>query len=230
MNIDAMLISTDEPQLDRCLKSIQMQTVPFANFIHVNNVVPECDAFNKGLEQVTSDWFMHIAGDFVLYNEAVRIASSYIEPRESRKLCAFHFGLHDTFLDCTIGFCSVLRASVYKPLRYGDKLSNDRNANYDLRKLGWRLKKQLYIILGTHFDSPDEFQIFRRFYTQWIKYPNNAYLKNRLTELREKTENPLYSLALKAGQFADQKRIYPGSHNLDFDRQLFEEFKRVENN
>jgi glycosyltransferase involved in cell wall biosynthesis len=228
MNIEAMVISVNEPQLGRCLESVKKQTVPFSGLTHVNNVFPECEAFNKGLSQVSGEWCMHIAGDVVLYEDTLEKVIEYIKTRHTDTIGAFFFGAHDTFLDTVIGWVGVLQTKAYKSVPIWDKLSNDTIINNRLRKRGWRMKKDSTVVIGTHFDDPDDFQIFRRFYTQEIKYGrgDNSGLRMILTNLLDKTEDPRYSLAIEAGEFAKKKRSYPGSHDLNFDRELFEEFRR----
>lgn len=227
--MEALIISVDEPQLDRCLVSVRNQTVPFSNIIHVNNVVPEYAAFNQGMSKTTDRWTMKIDGDFILYDAAVEDATKYMQATDSDQICGYFFGLYDTFLECPIGFCSVLRTSVYKDNPYLDKLSNDRYASRMIRRNGWKIRKQMSVVTGTHFDHPDEFQVFKRFYTQHLKYPYSAFVKVRMSELLIRTGNPLYDIGIKAGEFAAKKKIYPGSHNLVFDQDLFEEFQRENN-
>jgi len=52
-------------------------------------------------------------------------------------------------------------------------------------------------------------------------------LHKDLNDLFIKTGNPLYQLAIKAMEFAREKGTYPGSHNIDFDRKIYEEFKNA---
>jgi len=223
--MEALIISVNEPQLDRCLVSVRNQSVPFSNIVHVNCVIPEYAAFNQGMAQTTDRWVMKIDGDFILYDTAVEDAAKYMEATDSNGVCGYFFGLYDTFLECKIGFCSVLRTKVYKEFQYQDKLSNDRMASRVVRKKVWKIRKQMSVVTGTHFDHPDEFQVFKRFYTQRLKYPYSSFVKIRMAELLAKTGNELYDIGLKAGEFADKCKGYPGSHNLVFDRQLFEEFQ-----
>lgn len=226
--IEALVISMDEPQLDRCLEAVKNQTAPVSNIVHINGIVPEVEAFKKGINSITEDWVIHIAGDTILFENAVETAADFIDRYYSLKVCACFFGLYDTFLECDIGFSNVYRTSAYKSIEYKDKLSNDRKINKGLRANGWEIKKLHHIVVGTHFDHPDEFQVFRRFYAQAIKYSNNDFVKKRMTELLERTGNSLYLVGIKSIDFAKTKKVYPGSHNLDFDRKMFEEFNRCE--
>lgn len=229
--IDAVVISINEPQLDRTLKAVNEQTIPFKKVIHVNGIVPENEAVNRALEIVDSEWVMKVDGDTILYPNAHEIVKKYMNG--NGRVCGYYFGLRDTFMDCDIGFCGVLKTKLYQTIKRKDKMNCDLNVNIELRKQGWIIKKFLQdgIIVGTHFDNPDEFQVFGRFYRSGKRADNNTFEINQLTGLLKKTGNPLYQLALNAIQFAKEKnRYYIGSRNVDFDRKLFEEFKGENNN
>jgi len=40
------------------------------------------------------------------------------------------------------------------------------------------------------------------------------------------TKDARYLLAIQAMEFAFKKKEYPGSHHIEFDKKLYEEFKR----
>ena len=224
--IDALVISIDEPQLDRCLKAVHGQ--PFLRVIHVNGIIPESEAVNHALKRVSSEWVMKVDGDIILYPNALETVMKYMEKDLSPQVCGYYFGLKDTFMDCDIGFCGVLRTQPYQSVKRKDKMNGDLNVVIELRKQGWFVRKLLKegIIIGTHFDKPDEFQVFGRFYRSGKRADDNTFEINQLTGLLGKTGDPLYQLALDAIQFAKFKeRYYIGSRNIDFDKKLFEEFK-----
>jgi glycosyltransferase involved in cell wall biosynthesis len=229
MNIEAMIISIDEPQLERNVAALNAQTVPFSKIIHINNVVPEYKAFNRGLELLSGDWVMKVDGDFILKPDTVETALKYInQGNHDGRIFAYHFGLIDTFLDVKMGFCSVFKTMVYRSVPYKDKFSDDIDAIQILRKKGWIDIKLLDdgVIVGTHFDKPDEFQVFVRFYLRGRRYKSNDSTIRKLGKLLHRTGDPLYSVALKAIEFGKENRDYPGSHNLDFNRKMYEKFRR----
>lgn len=221
MNIEALIISTDEPQLERCLESVKNQTIPFSNIVHINGVVPESVAFNRGMSLITEEWVMHIAGDFILYENAVAVAIENMEKYHDDKIFTYTYQVYDAFLKCDLCGCSVSRASAYKSVPFRDVLSDDIWAGRRLLRQGLIRKDLQGIVIGTHFDSPDEFQVFRRFYARGIKrdWRNFGRILNALAN-----GNPMYELALKALEFGNLKKHYPTSHNIDFDRKMFEEF------
>lgn len=231
--IDALVISVKEPQIDRCLEGVRNQTVPFEKITHVDSIVPESEAFKRGMGMMNGEWLMKIDGDMILNNNAVEIVTRYMNSDKDDKICGYYFGLYDTFLEVDMGFCGVLRTKVYQSVSENrrDRLSEERETINELRKQGWAVRKLPKIIIGTHFDKPDEFQVFRKFYCSGVRANDNGFDIDRMTMLLDKTGDPLYSLGLKAIAFSKAKnRSYIGSRNIDFDRKLFEEFKLNGNN
>ena len=227
MNIEALITSVDDPQLDRCLEAVRTQTVPFSNIIHMNKVCPQCVSFNNGMRQTTEEWVMLIGGDMILHKDAAERITKYMEQDSNDKISGYYFGLYDTFLDCKIGYISVLRGSLYRKTPLEDNIITDWQSIRRLRKAGWIDRKLFYFQAGTHFDFPDEFQVFKRFYIHGIRFRDGRSAIGRLSGLLEKTGNPLYHLGIQAIEYAWSKKSYPGSHNYDFDKKNFEEFREL---
>jgi glycosyltransferase involved in cell wall biosynthesis len=225
LNIDALILSVDDPQLDRNLRSVRKQTIPFSNIVHLNGVCPECVAFNSGMRQTTGDWVMYIGGDMILDLDALEKISKYMEIDQDDKISGYYFGLMDTFLKRKIGYLSVLRSSLYKTIFFQDNFIDDWKVVRKLRKRGWVTRKLFNFVVGTHFDQPNELQVFRRFYIHGTRFQDHRSAKGELTKLFEETGNPLYKLGVKAIEYAWIKQFYPGSHNAEFDKRAFEEFK-----
>jgi len=225
MNIEAMITSVDDPQMERCLESVRNQTIPFSGIIHINNVSPLCEAFNKGMSKSTEEWVMDIGGDMVLDKDALERIIKYMGQRNGDRILGYYVGLRDTFLHSNIGYISVLKGSLFRTIVLEDTYSADRKPVRNLRRAGWATVKNLRFLVGTHFDQPDEFQVFRRCYLHGVRYPTHKSLKPRLTELFNSTGDPLYQIGIKAIEFAKVKNFYPGGHNIEFDRKNFEEFK-----
>ena len=223
--IEAMIISVGEPQLERCIDAVKNQTVPFTNVIHLDRVVPNSEAFNRGIRMTTQEWVMHIGGDMILYDNAVDIAEKYISTSKPF-ICGFYFRILDTFLQCETGFCSVIRAEAYKSVTFEDTMWDDRQMMYRLRANGWRARKPSYVI-ATHFDKPDDFQVFRRFYFHGSKFNDNSFVKTRMSELYEKTGDPLYMTGVKAIEYAKVRQFHPGSPNVEFAEKTYEEWRNA---
>jgi len=225
VKIGALIISAEEPQLERCLHSVYNQTVPFSNIVHMNNVIPESKAFNKGLAASTDDWIMKINGDMILYDNAVEIALSNME--ENEDIFLYSYGLFDAFLQAPICECGVFLKSAFLRVRYPNMLTDDVYSQRKLRRQGF-VRRTPYrdgIMVGTHCADPDEFQVFRRFYSNGVKH-GKRFMGRLLQKLYKHTKDPLYDLAFKALMFGMTKRDYPTSHNLNFDKIMFDKFKK----
>lgn len=64
-----------------------------------------------------------------------------------------------------------------------------------------------------------------------MKYNHTALAEigANLDRLFAKTDNPLYQVAMKAMRFAGIKNgLYPGSHDINFDRKMYEEFNAIQ--
>ncbi len=227
MNIEALITSVDDPQMDKCLEAVRNQTVPFSNIIHLNKVCPQSMAFNNGMRQTTEELIMVIGGDMTLHWDALGRIIKYMEKDVNDKISGYYFGLLDTFLDCKIGYISVLRGSLYRKTLLEDNIITDWQSIRRLRKAGWIDRKLFYFQVGTHFDQPDDFQVFKRFYIHGVRFRDHRSEIGRLSELLEKTGNPLYRLGIQAIEYAWIKKSYPGSHNYDFDKKNYEEFREL---
>ena len=223
-----MINSADDPQLPRCLEAVRNQTVLFSKIIHKNNICPAAESYNQGMAETTGEWVMHIIGDMILDLDGIERITGYMERDNSDRISGYYFGLYDTFLNCKIGYVGVLRGSLYRTLRFENSYMCDVKIVNKLRSEGWEIRKTLNFLVGTHFDNPDEFQVFKRCYVHGIRYADKpeVSLKWKLIELQKKENNSLYKLGIGAVEFAERKKFYPGSHNLIFDRENYEEYKR----
>ena len=223
--IDALLLSVDDPQLPEGLAAIKNQTVPFGKLIHLNNVAPENRAFNEGMQMVDAEWVMYIGGDMILDKDAVELITTYMKAHSGENISGYYFGLWDSFLECKVGYIGVLRSSIYKKVKFQNSMTDDGDVVRDLRSKGWVTQKLLDFIVGTHCHDPNDLQVFRRCYVHGVRFNGNRSIKGRLIELLKETGNPLYQLGIDAIEFARIKKYYPGAHDVNFDKQNFEEFK-----
>lgn len=227
-SIAALIISTDEPQLNECVKAVNNQIIPFSSIIHINNVVPESRAFNSGMIRIKNKWFMKIDGDMILYTNAVKMFLSKVT--NDTNIFMYSFGLYDEFLKAPIIGCGVFLTEAFQKIRYRDSLANDIHAGRRLIEQGYKRKNYSNVIMiGTHFSHPDKFQTFRRFYSMGVKYgshrPIYAHMQGRITELLEKTKDNLYLIASDGLRIGADKRYYPTSHNIIHDKRVYEDYK-----
>jgi len=224
--IEALIISCQEPQLPRCLESVYNQDTPFKNIIHVDNVIPEAEAFKQGLSQLTGEWVMIVNGDMILYPNASSQAEVQIWIDENEKVSEFQYGLYDPFVERVINSCSVYKVEPLVKEGRSDTLRNDLWASRNIMKDGW-IRRSLFtgpnpIVIGTHCEHMDDFQIFRRFFTVGVK--GNGYPKKVVEKLYRRTRDRKYELAIRAIEFGYKNKFYPGSHNIEFDRKMYEKF------
>ena len=229
--IEALIISVDEPQLERCLKSVNDQTVPFDRVIHINDSSNPChEAYNLGLSMLSDEWFLLVNGDVILKNFAVEKCKEAIEGEKDEKVVAHLFGVEDVFMDAPLlGGIGVFKTDVLKSYPYLNRLDADRKMGRKLDSNGWILRQHRETILATHFDSPDEFQVFKKFYVSGMKYNSHVVsrMTNDLEKLNGRIQNPLYSFAIKAIYFGIGKKGYPGSKNVKYERKMYEEFNAL---
>lgn len=220
--MEALVISTGEPQLKRCLESVKNQTVPFSNIVHIADVIPQSVAFNTGLKKVTDEWVMKIDGDMVLYNNAVEKVLSCIS--SNGKTSIYAFLVYDDFMGGPMIGCKVYRTEAIRRVEHPDFLKNDIWVEKKLRNMGFRMSK-LGITIATHADNPDEFQIFRRFYIYGVKYGKGCGPWVNISKTFHNTGDKRYTLAMKALEFGIEKHQYLGSHNIEFDKKMYDEFR-----
>jgi len=230
--IDAMVISCGEPQLERCLESVRNQTVPFANIIHVDGVVPEATATNMGIEQVTQEWYLRIDGDIILSPNAVEIALEQIK-KHTEKLGMLVFYVYDTFFQRSVTAGAVLtNTEAVRAVGWSNRLHSDNYAKRRMERRGLicgaAVEEGRKVVVGTHFDKPSEFQVFHRMLINAVKWKHSpkvhSLMKGKLAYLRQRTNDPIYDLAWKAYEYGLENPEYIGSQNRDSDRKRYEDF------
>ncbi len=227
--IDACIRSVGEPQAERCLESVRSQVVPFTNIIHVDGIVPEVESLKALLNQVKSDWMMLIDGDMILYDYAVIIAQDHIGRGKDDSVVEYQFGLYDQFIKRVINSCRVSKVKAIKSAKLKDWMGCDLNIVRTMEDKGMKCiklwKSKIPVVIGTHFDNPDDFQIFARYYHAGVlRTPNTMGL---LSGLYESTKDMKYNFAMKALVYGLNKKYkeYPGSRDMNYDRREFEKFK-----
>jgi len=223
-SIGALIVSAGEPQLDRCLQAVNNQTIPFSNIVHMENIIPESVAFNKGIYESKNEWVMKVDGDMILYSNAVEIALFHMSTEEN--IFMYTYGLFDEFIQAPISGCGVFFREAFKMVRYPNMLTDDEYAGKKLRRMGYIRKgfAREGTTIGTHCSQPDEFQVFRRFYTYGVKH-GRMNMRWRLRDLYANTKDDLYLLAIEAMEYGSKMKYYPTSHNIHFDREMFNKFK-----
>lgn len=220
--IEALVISAGEPQLERCLEAVKNQTVPFSNIVHIANVVPQHVAFNTGIKKITDEWVMKVDGDMVLYNNAVHTVISYICTNGNASI--YIFNVYDDFIGGPMVGCKVYKTEMVRKIEHEDRLKNDLRVEKKLKMRGHKVNK-LGVTIATHAENPDEFQIFRRFYVYGVKYGKGCGPWNNIYRRFNETGNNKLAFAMKSLEFGIEKKEYPGSHNIEFDKKMYDKFR-----
>jgi hypothetical protein len=232
--LEAVIISVNEPQLTRCLESVNKQNIPFQKISHYNGIVPEYEAHNIAVKNLEYEWAMFIGGDFILDVNASQLWDRYFQDyKREDNISEFNFGLRDPFIQKVICCCTVARSEAFQRYPFENSLANDTINGSKMKRDGWERIKlfRQKVTVGTHFEDPDEFQVFRRFYARGVKAGLikkkevlNRYC-TRFHRLKEKTGDVLYETAIRAMEIGYRKKLYPSSHDIRFERQLFEGVK-----
>lgn len=232
--IDACIRSVEELQVERCLEAVRNQVIPFANIIHVNGIIPESEALKELLKQAKSEWMMMIDGDMILYNNATVIAHDHIYRETDNSVVEYQFGLYDEFIKRVINSCRVSKVEVIRSARIINRMGLDINVIRHIENRGMKCmrlwKSKPPVVIGTHFENPDDFQIFVRYYHAGIL--RTPLTMEILSTLYKSTKDSKYDFAMKALSYGLNKRYkeYPGSRDVNYDKKEFEKFKNNENN
>jgi hypothetical protein len=74
--VTAVLLSLDEPSVERALASIASQSLPFADVVRVERVTPFHRALNDGAARVRTEFFVQVDADMILDDDcAERLAA-----------------------------------------------------------------------------------------------------------------------------------------------------------
>lgn len=221
--IGALIISAEEPQVEQCVAAVNNQTIPFSSIVHIENVVPESVAFNSGIRLATDKWVVKINGDMILYENAMETIVANMLPIDN--VFVYNYMLFDEFIKAPIYGCSVMLRSAFQKVRYPNMITNDVYTGKKIQKSGMKKVSPEGVIIGTHCLNPDDFQVFRRFYSFGVKHSKvRRPMKHRLQHLYNETNNLQYLLAVESLNLGSFKRTYPGSHNIEFDRKIYNEF------
>lgn len=233
--IPLFLTSVDEPQLPRAIKSTKNQNCgTFNPVFHRNNVAPQSQAMNELNEEAReyniNGWALWLSGDMILYNSAIERIISYltdIDPPNENTV-EYTFGLRDTFLEENICGCPLRKMDVYSKTIRKNVMRNDFYVRRELEKQGYEYKrpcKEAYTI-GTHFDSPDNFQIFRRFKARGVKARKNPKERDKylgkLKKLALKNCSDIrYKYAVSAFEYGYKRASTVGAHDITIDEVEF---------
>lgn len=231
LGIECIVKAINEPQLDRALEAVYNQTLPFAKITLINGVCPEVLAHNLALSVLEHEWSLWVDGDVILYPDAHETVKKCMDRKSS--FIEYGFGLYDTFLQRDICCCAVRQSEFHKKFKYKDIIANDTECAKRMKQAGWSYQRfwREGVIIGTHFDDPDDFQVFRRFYGRGFKAIGKGKAVRRynteLKNLHASSGDKRYKIALKAFNYAIERKHYPTSKNVEFEEGVYEEWMRT---
>jgi glycosyltransferase involved in cell wall biosynthesis len=212
VEVDVIITSMGEPQIERALESLRAQTYPFRRIIHIEGVVPFYQALKRGMEQVEAPWYANVGADAVYDKDALERVIKFMGLYPHEKCCGYCMSLWDSFMEIRAGFLCVQRTEPFRRLMADSELKFDRAWMSKIRAEGWFLRKRPTIV-GTHFSGPDEYQVFHRFFILATKDGLRGYeiCRDIMRKLYERDNNVLQRVALDALDFGTLKGDYPGS-------------------
>lgn len=242
-NIAVTILSVGEPQLEACLASVEKQ--PFSHLIHVRNVHPAGPAHNLILDdlgKIDCEWYLMLAGDMVLYDDAYEMISDRVA-RAEENVGAYSYGLWDPFIEQNVCCATLYRTEAYGGIRWGNTLKNDREIVTVAKRWGWKRKvlcsRKPFTggvrgwtlgegeVLGTHFDNPNELQVFGRFMAVGAKIRDDLRMagsfRSMLVRLADKHKDELHKLAVGAFDYGIQ-HPYDTSRDIERDRRAYATF------
>ena len=101
---------------------METQKVPLSNIIHVKDVCPYSDAYNSALPKLRDEWFVVTAGDIIMHDYAVELASKFIREEDNDGVGGFLFGLYDMFMREQWGGLGIFKTSVMGNIQYKDRM------------------------------------------------------------------------------------------------------------
>lgn len=230
--IECVMKSVDEPQLEKGRPAMYNQTIPFANVIHINGVCPESKAINQALDRLEYTWSLWLDGDAILYEDTHEKIRALEKRLRAKGYTEALFSLFDPFLGKNICCCILKKSDFLQQFRSDNVLANDASLTKKMKKVGRKSARFINkIIVGTHFENPTDLQVFARFYSRGVKvargHPNSQFrdLFSIFEHKYASTGNKQYMIAKEALTLGTKLGHYPTSHNIEFDREMYEKWK-----
>jgi hypothetical protein len=182
----------DEPQLERCRKSVHIQR--FDRVSEVGHVSPFSVAFNLATGNPQHELIVVANGDFIFYPDAKKIILETIGSQ--RGFYKHNFGLFDNFLKTKICCCQVYDSAVVAANPHRNEFRCDVHSTNRVKRKGFKTYTHLGTIVGSHFDDPTERQVYRRFFFRGQK-PKSENYEYMLHDLVKKHGDNRYLVALE---------------------------------
>ena len=211
------------------LHAVENQKIPFDKITIIKDVTPESVAQNMAIDAYEYEWIWGIDGDMVLGLNSIERWNKYVTPMLRPDVVKVQFGVYDCFLKRVITGLGIKRADFYSQFPFPDELMNDRCVSRKIARANKKIinmRNKGKFAIATHFCGANIKQIFCRFYARGVKahHTEVAGDKRFLAELRRKFEESgdlKYHIAVRAFRQGFKTGLYPGSHNVEFDSQVY---------
>jgi len=231
-SLQAIITSIGESQFKDCLISLQQQ--PFDGVDVIENTSPSSRAHNRAIKLIRCEYVLMADADMVFYPDSYHTITNTLKRVRGIKWYSVVFYLYDSFLKFNIKGVRVINGTVAPRYKYEDVLGIDRVVRKRAKADGYKEFEFKKIVIGTHFQDPTPFEVYRRFLMRGIKTKKMSSqswhglknLNNTLTALLEETKDSRYEIALSA--FAEgQNIVHTKDYNIDFAVQEFERWSYV---
>jgi hypothetical protein len=212
-DVSAVVLTVGEQTTNRALASLKAQSLPVEDVVIVEGVRPFHRAFNSGVEQVTTPFFVQVDADMVLDPDCVEVLRGAMSPTVGIAVGA----LRDPLMG-TVAGVKAFRRSCLEAVRLRDTIGPEIEFSLALGRLGW-LTQYLYRdlqsgrhpTLGSHRPDYTVEYVFGTYYLLGRLYghrEDTGALRWRFTQLRRSAHPmaPVARLAMAHGIFGCETR------------------------
>jgi hypothetical protein len=156
-DVGAVVLTLGEPDTDRALASLRLQSLPIDEVAVVKGIRPFHCALNIGAERVGSPFFLQVDADFVLDPDCAATLRNAMAPDVGATVGA----LRDPLMGPIAGV-KLFRRSCFASSRMPDTISPDVDFLTTLERLGWQTR---YVTGGRAWSEAHTLGAHRPVYT-----------------------------------------------------------------
>jgi hypothetical protein len=132
-DVAAVLLSLDEPFVQRARESIAAQSLPVTDLILVNDVTPFHRALNEGARRVTTPFFVQVDADMILDPHCVETLRAAV--RDDTGIVVGE--LRDPLVERVVGV-KLFRTACVQQVAFSDSVSPDTDFGAAIARAGWK--------------------------------------------------------------------------------------------
>jgi glycosyltransferase involved in cell wall biosynthesis len=132
-DVSAVVLTMGEPSTQEAVDSLNRQTVPPRHVIVVRDVSPFHKAFNIGVEQVKTPFFVQVDADMILDPHCVHALRNGMR----RRVGIVVGRLRDALTEQVVGI-KLFRAKCFENAKFTDSISPDTDFVNTIRRAGWK--------------------------------------------------------------------------------------------